>query len=372
MAFKTTGIDREERKKRIRKTTRKIIHTFFKFFFIFLIVFLVLNVLFFTILGIYHRSKLSDEADDLVLVGKQIELDGHYFHLVTGGKTDAECTYVFLHSTRIVDDSIAFAPTWRLIEDKCAYAYLDRSGFGFSETTGNAKDIDSMLNETRSVLEKAGVKKPYILVPCGTAALEAFHWANKYPEEVLGIFGIGITFPEQFEGMTTIEYCGFTDWLMVRFFSVGGCRLVKGLKPTDYANIYTDKEMRTRNAVIYHGAYTQDMYEEDLAMVDNAAKVREEGWPTQIPIRLLYGNPIMEPYLSLDESKKETMDKVRKENPNTDYESLYYEDQRNFLSDKKNVSFVEIAGPSRVYTFNPDGVAKELLDFGNGLITEQK
>ena len=365
-------LSKEERKAKVRKHTKKIIHIFFKFFLIFLIFFMVTNILVFVILNIYHHNQLDKEKQYLVQTGKQVEVNGHYMNVVTGGKEDAKYTYVFMHSARIVDDSVALQPLWKEMRDDCRFAYVDRSGVGFSDVSGESREIDVMNDETRKALLGAGVKPPYILVPMGTAGIEALHWANKYPDEVIGIFGIGMSYPEQYEGMKTIDYCGFTDWLMVRFFKVGGSRLVSSLKPEDLAGIYTNDQMETRKALIYKGAYTDDMYEEDLAMVDNAAKVQKEGWPKDIPITVLYGNPVMEPYIKLDKEKQETIKKAQETRPDLDYAEVYNYDLREFYKDKKNVTFEELSGPSRVYTFDPKGVKEKLVEFGKNVESKQK
>ena len=54
--------------------------------------------------------------------------------------------------------------------------------------------VDTIIEETRKAAEAAGKKGPYVLVPQGTAGIMAIHWANKYPDEVKGIFGIGMAF----------------------------------------------------------------------------------------------------------------------------------------------------------------------------------
>ena len=344
---------------RVKVTGRVFLH-FTKLFLIFTVVILTIAGI---VLAIYNNSKKSDEAQYLIMSGKQVEVDGRYIHYVSGGAKDAKVTLVFLHGDRTTDDSVALQPLWKELEDECAYIYVDRSGCGFSDASDDDRDVASLVDETRKAIEKAGAKAPYILVPEGTAGIMALYWADKWPDEVKGIFGLSMVYPEEFDGMKPGDYCGFGDWITMQLFKIGMARLFSGMKPTDPAGIYTEAQMNTRNALIFKGAFTKDMYKEDKAMVDSAKLVEEMGWPKDIPITVLYGNPILEPYLSLDEELKARVDAAKEQYPDEDIEAGYYEDERAFYEKKENVTMVEISGPVRIAIYAPKEIAKELKSF---------
>jgi len=344
---------------RVKVTGRVFLH-FTKLFLIFTVVILTIAGI---VLAIYNNSKKSDEAQYLIMSGKQVEVNGKYLHYVSGGAKDAKVTLVFLHGDRTTDDSVALQPLWKELEDECAYIYVDRSGCGFSDASGEDRDVASLVEETRTAIEKAGAKAPYILVPEGTAGIMALYWADKWPDEVKGIFGLSMVYPEEFDGMKPGDYCGFGDWITMQLFKIGMARLFGGMKPTDPAGIYTEAQMNTRSALVYKGAFTKDMYNEDKAMVDSAKLVEEMGWPKDIPITVLYGNPIMEPYLSLDEEMKARVDAAKEQYPDEDIEAGYYEDERAFYEKKENVTMVEISGPVRVAIYAPKEIAKEMKSF---------
>lgn len=75
---------------------------------------------------------------------------------------------------------------------------------------------------------------------------------------------------------------------MVKFAAIGGQRYVKSVYPDNIGAVYTEKQMITRKALISKNFYTQDMYEEDLHAVANAAKVKEAGFPTDIPMLVIF------------------------------------------------------------------------------------
>lgn len=117
---------------------------------------------------------------------------------------------------------------------------MDRSGFGYSGTAKTDKDIESIVEEMRSVLAALSIDGPYVLVPNGIAGLEAVYWADLYPQEVESIIGINISVANDFEGITEEQYCGFFNYLMVKFAAIGGQRYVKSVYPDNIGAVYTE------------------------------------------------------------------------------------------------------------------------------------
>ena len=115
--------------------------------------------------------------------------------------------------------------------------------------------------------------------------------------------------------------------------------------------------MLTRKALISKGGFTEDMYSENLAMVDNAAKVAALGWPKDVEMHLVYANPLMEPYRETDKSVDGSYESAVEDNPDVDYISAYNESIRTYFNDKENVKVEEMAGPARLYTYDPKGLA---------------
>ena len=81
---------------------------------------------------------------------------------------NADKTLVFIHSNGITDDSVALEPLFGKLQEY-RLVYIDRSGFGYSDATKTDKDIESIVTELRTALEKVNVKGPYVLVPNGIA-----------------------------------------------------------------------------------------------------------------------------------------------------------------------------------------------------------
>lgn len=341
---------------------KKTLHTFFKIFIIFMIATAILNLGIVGFLFFSHKSKLKKEKAYITPPGIMTEVNGHQMHVLVEGAEDADETLVFIHSCSVVDDAVALQPLFDELEDY-RKVYVDRSGVGYSEISGASRDIDTMLEETREAVKAAGIEGPYTLVAIGTGGIQAFHWAVKYPSEVKDIIGISMNYPEQFAGITQDEYCGFFDYLLVQFCKIGGQRVVKSIYPSNDYMLYTEMQMQIRNALISKGGYTTDMYNEDLATVDNAALVAAEGVPEEVPMYIIYANPLMEPYVNQDEDVGNTYKQAVEDNGEVDYVNLYNEEARNYFSQYKNIDFEEISGPARLYTYCPKELAGKIAQY---------
>lgn len=348
------------------KRLKEFLHKFFKIFLILMVIGIVINAVILIVSVINHRNKLNDEKGYLTPPGKMVEVNGHEMHVLIDGDESSEVTLVFMHSSGIVDDSVALDPLFNEL-DEYRLVYVDRSGCGYSENSGSSREIGNMLEETREALRLAGVQAPYVLVPVGTAGIEAVFWADKYPDEVAGIIGVNMNYPEEYKNISKESYCGFFNYLLVKFSSVGGHRFVRSIYPDNEGAMYTEKQMHIRKALISRGFYTDDMYQEDLATVDNAAKVLAMGWPENTKMLLIYANPIMEPYFSEDASVQEDYKEAVKEsdNPDFDYVKAYNQGKYEYFAAHENVTVNEMSGPSRLYTYNPKGLAEIIKEYVN-------
>ncbi|MBE5945229.1 MAG: hypothetical protein E7258_10020 [Lachnospiraceae bacterium] len=346
----------------MNKKLKKFLHTFFKIMIILLIATAAINIIIFGAIYFNHTSKLKKESGYLVAPGQMVEVNDHQMHVYITGNLESDTTLVFLHTSKVVDDSIALQPLFDELSDY-KLVLVERSGVGFSENSGASRDIDTIMEETRLALSLSGVDGPYTLIPTGTAGIEAIHWANTYKDEVERIIGINMYYPEQFADTTTEEYCGFFDYIMVPFYKIGGQRLVAELYPDNAYGLYSDTQMKIRNALVSKNGYTKDMYMEDLATVDNAAKVAKEGIPTDVEINLIYANPLLEPYVNVDETVKNTYNEQMAANPDIDYISEYNKDSREYFAQYDNVTFEELSGPGRIYIYAPVELGKLITKY---------
>ena len=132
---------------------------------------------------------------------------------------------------------------------------MEKFGYGFSDIVDKSRDIDSILEDTRAALKKAGLAAPYVLCPHSMSGLEALYWAQKYPDEVSAIIGLDMAVPEYYEYMQiNIPFLRSTSWAA----RLGVTRFIPGVWNSDamkYGTL-TDEEKdivrRGRNAENHH------------------------------------------------------------------------------------------------------------------------
>lgn len=76
---------------------------------------------------------------------------------------------------------------------------VEKFGYGFSDDSTTSRDLDTLLNQTRSALHQVGVEGPYVLLPHSMSGLEALHWSTVYPKEIEGIIGLDMSLPEAYD-----------------------------------------------------------------------------------------------------------------------------------------------------------------------------
>lgn len=354
--------------KKEKKNLKEFLHKFFRIFIIIFGAAILINVVVIVALFVIHRNKLADERGYLSPQGQMVAVGDNRIHVIVDGDENAEKTLVFIHSNGITDDAVALEPLFARLQEY-RLVYIDRSGFGYSGTEETEKDVDSIVSELRTVLAEIQIEGPYVLVPNGIAGVEAIYWADKYPEEVSSIIGINISVPDDFEGITEEQYCGIFNYLMVKFAAIGGQRYVKSVYPDNFGAVYTEKQMLIRKALISKNFYTENMYQEDLQAVANAQLTKELGWPEHVPMYVILANPLMAPYIEDDTAVREEYEGALEEIYGTgtdasvsdadkiDYVGEYNASKKEYYSQYKNVEVAELSGPSRLYTYDPDGVA---------------
>ena len=174
-------------------------------------------------------------------------------NVYTEGSGDV--TLVFMSGGGTCSPVLDFKSLYSLLSGRYRIAVVEKFGYGFSDVLNTDRDIDSMLEDTRTALSTAGLKAPYVLCPHSMSGLEALRWAQKYPDEVSAIVGLDMAIP--------------------------------GISESD-AILYgtlTDEEKEVYRAVFYRRTATVTMINETAAVKENAKTV-EAGGVLQIPMLL--------------------------------------------------------------------------------------
>lgn len=163
------------------------------------LIIIAIIVLFVVVSFVRHKICSSNEKDLLTPLGELVEVNGHNMSVYTEGNGDK--TLVFMSGGGTCSPILDFKSLYSLLNNEYKIAVVEKFGYGFSDVVDEARDIDTMLSETRMALKKADVEGPYVLCPHPMSGLEALYWAQKYPEEVEAIVGLDMAVPGYYDEM---------------------------------------------------------------------------------------------------------------------------------------------------------------------------
>lgn len=284
-----------------------------------------------------HNIQLSKEDDLLDPPGKMIEVNDHNIHVYAEG--NGEETLVFMSGGGTSSPMLDFKSLYILLSDEYNIAVVEKAGYGFSEVTDSKRDINTILSETREALKKSGVEGPYILFPHSMSGIEALYWAQKYPGEVRAIIGLDMAVPEMYKeyqiNMITIRLGAFAA-------DVGLTRWIPGLLESDaikYGTL-TNEEKKLYKMIFYRRTATKTMINEVKSIKTNAKMINEQKI-TNIPMLMFSSNGQGTGWVK----------------------EVWRGYQRDFISDIKNGSLIEIDSSHYIHNIDYVQIAKESKEF---------
>ncbi|MFO7941438.1 MAG: alpha/beta hydrolase [Bacillota bacterium] len=249
-----------------------------------LVIFAVASVLLVASI-IIHRCKVRKEGREYLPPGNVVAVNDKRFHLYAEGEGDITLVFMAGHGT--TNPTLDFKPLWMRMTDEYRIAVVERSGYGWSETSNSPRDIDTILEETRKVLEVSGAKAPYILFPHSMSGLEAIHWTQEYPAEIRAIVGLDPCTPETIDLIPKPKRMQlYTAYFLAR---VGLSRFmpeseVRENLPLLDSNELSDGDKKQYLAGFYRSAVTRDMLREIECLEHNAKSVAANGTPIGTPM----------------------------------------------------------------------------------------
>ncbi len=116
-------------------------------------------------------------------IGKLVNIGSHQLHIYSTGKGSPSVVFE--------SGGASWSLDWSLVQSEvakfttaCSY---DRAGFGWSESGPNPRTSQQIVTELHTLLTRAEIEKPYILVGASFGGHTARLFAKNYPEDVAGI-----------------------------------------------------------------------------------------------------------------------------------------------------------------------------------------
>lgn len=119
---------------------------------------------------------------------KLIPVSDGYMSVYTSGMGSK--TIIFLSGGLTSSPILDFKTLYTKLIPNFKIVVIEKFGYGFSDDNDNPRDIDTILEETRSCISALKMDPPFILAPHSMSGLEALRWVEKYPSEIDTIIGL--------------------------------------------------------------------------------------------------------------------------------------------------------------------------------------
>jgi pimeloyl-ACP methyl ester carboxylesterase len=145
---------------------------------------------------VYQAVGTALDARRFPPPGQLVDVGGYQMHIYCIGDRGEGSPTVILETL-----SAGTTPLWGWVQPEVAQATrvcaYDRAGWGWSDTGPAPRDARQTAAELHTLLERAGVAGPYVLVGHSLGGLYVRMYASQYPGEVVGMVLLDSSHPEQ-------------------------------------------------------------------------------------------------------------------------------------------------------------------------------
>src|SRR5215216_1313636 len=145
---------------------------------------LVVVLLVLAIVGAIYQASATELAERAYPPpGEMVDVGGYSLHINCVGQGSP---------TVVLDAGLGdFSAQWvwvqREVSDTTRVCAYDRAGMGWSEMGPEPRDAKQITGELHTLLSKAGIEGPYVLVGHSLGGLSMQTYAHRYPDEVAGV-----------------------------------------------------------------------------------------------------------------------------------------------------------------------------------------
>jgi hypothetical protein len=135
---------------------------------------------------LYQSIASAQDASSYPAPGKLIDVGGYRLHLYCTGTGRPGSPTVILDAA-FGDTSLAWSKVQPSVASFTRVCSYDRAGYGWSDTSPLPRTARRVVTELHTLLTRAGVPGPYVLVGHSYGGLFVQLYAYTYPHEVAGL-----------------------------------------------------------------------------------------------------------------------------------------------------------------------------------------
>ncbi len=117
--------------------------------------------------------------------GQMVDVGGFQMHINCQG--DPAMGPAVVMDAGQAEPSLTWASVQPAVAEFARVCAFDRAGLGWSEASPNPRTLSNYIKEQHTLLVRAGVEPPYVLVGHSAGGLYARVYAHQYPDEVAGM-----------------------------------------------------------------------------------------------------------------------------------------------------------------------------------------
>lgn len=249
---------------------------------------IILSIIIMILLICYINHRIQSNKEKVLLkpLGAMVSIGDNKMSVYTEG--EGSKTLVFMSGGGTCSPILDFKSLYSLLSDEYKIVVVEKFGYGFSDIVNKERDIDTILEETRTALKKSGIEGPYVLCPHSISGIQALYWAQKYPNEVSSIIGLDMSVPEAYEDYKINMFVLKLGQLASK---MGITRMIPNISDSDAIKFGTlsDKEKDIYRAIFYSRTSTETMLDEVEVIKENAKIVSNNKLPN-MPILMFSSN----------------------------------------------------------------------------------
>ncbi len=138
--------------------------------------------------SILHATYFKGELQQIKPYGQLVDVEDGQMHVYSMGS--GEKTIVLLPGMGVSLPSAEFGPLMRKLSEKYTVVCVEYFGVGFSSESEKPRTCENYVEETRTALNQAGFKAPYVLMPHSVSSIYGEYYAAKYPDEVEALISL--------------------------------------------------------------------------------------------------------------------------------------------------------------------------------------
>lgn len=271
-------------------------------------------------------------------IGQFVEVDGKNMNVYIEGSGNK--TIVFLSGGGTASPVLDFKSLYSLLSDSYKIVVVEKFGYGFSDDYPDRnRDIDTILDDTRTALSKTGLKTPYILCPHSMSGLEAIYWSQKYPEEVEAIIGLDMAVPQYYSDMRISTAVLKLNKMLCK---VGIIKLFSdNYIKTLYSHSSLTKEEKDIIKTLYSKRCISDAFINEADYCKKNAEIVNSGTTPKIPVLMFISNA---------------------EGINLD-KSIWIDTAKNYASKLSNAQCVKLDCPHYIHDYRYEEINKKIKEF---------